>query len=209
VHTRMNFWVIGLCGAALLQAGVAMGQDCGPLENAYGPFDYVNTAHRREKLPVVERHHFNSDVEFLVKGQTGPLAHDLDYTLRAFPNHHRALRSMAMLHVREPSTKARFSIECYFDRAKRMNPKDVDVRLIEAWYLHQSGKLDDALAHYKEAEKLRPGSNAARDYNIGLLYFDLKDYEQARAYAKKAYARKYPLDELRTKLRSVNQWKDG
>jgi hypothetical protein len=69
--------------------------ECGTLANHYGPFDYTNARHYREKLPIVERAHFNRDVESLRRGQTavrpGP---DLHYVLGTFPNHHRALYSM-------------------------------------------------------------------------------------------------------------------
>lgn len=58
----------------------------------YGPFDYNNGEHRRGNLPVVERFHFTSKVQSLRGGNTSSTAGgDLSYTLKSFPNHHRAL----------------------------------------------------------------------------------------------------------------------
>lgn len=59
----------------------------------YGPFDYTSPTDRKH-LGIVEHYHFTSDVEHLRKGASGSIALDLDYTLRAFPNHHRALNAM-------------------------------------------------------------------------------------------------------------------
>src|SRR5882672_10328606 len=64
---------------------------CGALPNAYGPFDYRI---EHDKLAIVEAYHFTSQVELLIRGQSGALGADLDYTLRAAPNHHRALVAM-------------------------------------------------------------------------------------------------------------------
>ena len=78
----------GLAASAVGEAA------CGPLETGgYGPYDYTNPIHFREKLPIVEGAHFDAGVESLrghLKKNAGTLDGDLDYTLRAFPNHHRA-----------------------------------------------------------------------------------------------------------------------
>ena len=68
---------------------------CGVLQNAYGPFDYRDPVSKRDNLPIVESFHFTPDVESLRHGRSGSVLGDLRYTLRAFPNHHRALKSMA------------------------------------------------------------------------------------------------------------------
>lgn len=69
---------------------------CGSLQNAFGPFDYRDPAARAESLQVVERYHFTADVEMLRRGKASAnVLDDLNYTLRAFPNHHRALTEPA------------------------------------------------------------------------------------------------------------------
>ncbi len=54
----------------------------------HGCYDTIN---------VVERSHFTPKVERLIGGERGTLAGDIAYTLNAFPNHRRALRSAAEL----------------------------------------------------------------------------------------------------------------
>ena len=58
-----------------------------------------------------------------------------------------------------------------------------------------------------KADKLMPGdANVA--YNLGLIYVDLKDYENAREYAKRAYDGGFPLPGLRQKLVQAGQWRE-
>lgn len=203
----------GLCaGAVLLFSALparAGETDCGALDNAYGPYDYINAEHHKKFLPVVEAYHFDLKVETLTGGKSGSIMSDLDYTLRAFPNHHRALNAMARYQLKngKPEADSNFrTIECYFDRAKRMNPRDSEVYAINGWYLRQLGDLEGALAQYRESEKLKPAS-INRDYQIGMLLFDMKRYEEARKYAERVYQRNFPDNALRDKLKSVNQWK--
>ena len=97
---------------------------CGSLQNAYGPFDYRND---KDKLGVVEAYHFSTEVASLIKGKSGSLGGDIDYTLRAFPNHPRALMAMVQLGWREKTTKvsgAQYSVECYLHRAIRFRDDD-------------------------------------------------------------------------------------
>ena len=115
-------------GAAHAQHGASA---CGGLANGYGPFDY--RIERNGRLPIVDGAHFTPQVEFLIKGDRGYLGQDLDYTLRASPNHHRALASVANWGVRtkgaQPPTLPR-PVECYFDRAFRFQPDDTVPRLL-------------------------------------------------------------------------------
>lgn len=60
---------------------------CGEIHTGFGPFDYSNPEHRKNRLPSVERHHFSKQVDQLIEGITGPLGVDISFTLRAFPNH--------------------------------------------------------------------------------------------------------------------------
>ena len=52
-------------------ASFAQYEACGSIERkdgGYGPYDYTNTSDFRNKLPVVDLHHFNARVENLVGG---------------------------------------------------------------------------------------------------------------------------------------------
>lgn len=182
---------------------------CGELTNAYGPFDYRKTEFA-PNLYLVESAHFTSDVEKLIKGNAGTLGGDLDYTLRAFPNHPRALSSLARYALRSKTTRVpglKYSFECYFDRAIRFRPDDSAVRMIYGVYLSKLGRNDDALTQLIEAVNLQP-DNGPINYNLGLVYFEKKDYDNARHYADKAASLDFPLQGLKTKLAEVGKSND-
>jgi Flp pilus assembly protein TadD len=182
---------------------------CGSLTKTpggYGPFDYSDPQIRAEKLYVVESYHFTPDVEQLRAGKSSTVAGDLDYTLRAFPNHHRALNSMARLGLAKGNMSgARYSVDCYFDRAIRWRPEDPVVRGIYANYLFKKGDTVGARQQYDEALRLGPNSPEI-SYNAGLFFVAQKDYDRARALAKVAYAGGYPLPGLKNKLQEAGEW---
>ena len=186
--------------------------NCGSLANQYGPFDYQNMEHRRNRLPVVEKYHFDKDVQALKRGQSTPSpGPDLDYVLRAFPNHIPALYLMVQHQVRlekkkKPRSASVLSAECYFERALRFRSDDGYVYLVQGYFFHHRGKLKKSLNVYLQAKKLLPENNLDLPYNLGLLYFDLKDYDNAVIQAKKAIRLGHPLPGLKQKLKSVNSW---
>ncbi|MDF0677803.1 MAG: tetratricopeptide repeat protein [Nitrosomonas sp.] len=148
-------------------------------------------------------------MENLISGSSGYLGGDLNYTLRAWPNHHRALAALVKSSIREKSTHIphmQYPIECYFDRAIRMNAKDVQVRSIYSVFLSHRGRNKEALEQLDVAANLEP-DNATVLYNLGLLYFKQKNYEKASQYAEKAYALDYPLPGLRNKLIQAGKWR--
>jgi Tfp pilus assembly protein PilF len=184
--------------------------NCGDLTadaGGYGPWDYMNAQHRRDKIPIIEKLHFTVDVEQLKKGATGSIGGDLDYVLRHVPNHHRALHSMARLAVQEKTQTLKgthYAVDCYFDRAIRFKPNDGIVKMIHGIYLYKEGRLDDAIERLLEAERLE-NNNAYIKYNLGLLFFEKKDYERARRYADQSYAMGVQLPGLKKKLKGVGK----
>jgi tetratricopeptide (TPR) repeat protein len=181
---------------------------CGSLANAYGPFDYADPEMRRSRLPIVEIAHFNNDVASLKRGLSGTVLDELDYTLRAFPNHHLALDAMARLHEREGTNRirgARYSLECWFERAQRLNPRDGVVRMVFGVHLMRTGKLEDAEKALVEARELNPDSAEAH-YNLGLLYVRRGKYPEARDAAERAYSLGFPLPGLRDQLKAKGHW---
>lgn len=183
-------------------AGASDVPGCGSLANAYGPFDYTDAFSRRERLPIVEHHHFNSDVEALRRGMTGKVLDDLDYTLRAFPNHHRALRSIARYALtggKFPIDSAIPSADCYFQRAVVFQPNDEMTRAIYADYLSRRGDREGAAAQYETALQLAPES-AEINYVAGLFFLSTGDIERAEALAAIAYGKGHPLPGLRDRI---------
>ncbi len=206
--------VVAIAALVLMAPVAALAEDgpmaCGTLANGYGPFDYTNPDDFANKLPIVERHHFDIDTEGLRKGPTSDdPGSDIDYTLRAFPNHHRALYAMARLHLenKRPPNARYLTPECYFVRAKTFRPTDSTVYLIHGIYLEKQGKVDEAVEQYEKVIALQP-SSAEAHYNLGLLYFKRKDYEVARSEAQKAYELGHPLPGLKRMLAQAGQWQE-
>ena len=183
---------------------------CGSIENAYGPYDYTNPDHFKNKLPIVERSHFSPETEQLkgiVNQRLGEaigdrhVAGSIDYTLRAFPNHHRALYAMARYHVqgRQRAMPMRYSAECYFDRAIRFRPDDPSVRVIFGYYNAKTGQIEIAIEQYHKALSLGPESAEAH-YNLGLIYLEQEQYDAAVKHARRSYELGFPLPWLNDKL---------
>ncbi|MEZ5532069.1 MAG: hypothetical protein R3E69_06780 [Steroidobacteraceae bacterium] len=180
---------------------------CGQLQNAYGPFDYRDPVAKRDSLPVVETFHFTPDVESLRHGSTGTVLADLKYTLRAFPNHARALAAIARYALgggRFPVDDSIPSAECYFDRAIAFRPDDEAVRVIYANYLYKSGERDKARGQYEAALRLAPESIEI-NYVAGLYFLEIGDLARARKLAEVAYGGGYPLPGLRKKIAAAEQ----
>jgi tetratricopeptide (TPR) repeat protein len=187
------------------------GNYCGELHGRhYGPFDYLDRFSLKEELNIVEGAHFTPNVENLIKGSTGTIAGDLNYTLHAWPNHHRALTSLARLSIRGKSTKfqgLRYPVECYFDRAIRFNSTDAKVRSIYGGYLSHHGRTKEAIEQLEIAVKLEP-DNVTALYNLGLMYFKQKQYKKANDCAQKAYGFDFPLQGLKNKLIKAGKWQE-
>ena len=181
---------------------------CGELTNAFGPFDYRKQSAYPEQTHLVESAHFTPEVENLVKGNTGQIGGDLDYTLRAFPNHHRALASVAKLALRSKLPKdgaMKYSFNCYFERAMRFTPNDDGVYAVYGTFLYKKGDVAGAIKQFERAVEIKD-DNATANYNLGLIYVQKKQYDVALKYAKKAYALDYPVPGLKNALVAAGKW---
>jgi tetratricopeptide (TPR) repeat protein len=175
-----------------------------------GPFDYTDPA-QSKMLRNVNTNHFNHNVRTLRKGQTSDfISRDLDYALRRFPNHHRALDAMVRLAAKERKERpdgAPENVECYLYRATVFAQEDAVAKTLYGIYLFKRGKRKDALEQFTSAKELRPDDRNIH-YNLGVLYFDEKNYDKAKQHAKRAYELGFPLEGLKKKLQSVGAW-DG
>ena len=208
--------LIATAAVALSLHGTSVGQSqrpmaasprlCGALENAFGPFDYRTVDAQSKHL--IEKEHFTPPVETLRAGRSAPLGGEIDYTLRAIPNHPRALMAMVRLGDRHKSTQphgARYPVECYFDRAVRFAPDDPMVRVLYGDYLAKRGRSSEARQHLTVAEA-NGSDNAQVVYNLGLVYVELKDYEKAVGFAKKAKEMGIQFTGLQQKLQRAGKW---
>lgn len=208
----------------LLFGNTALSQELcgGPLSdnNFQRPLDYTSDFDKyafsegvANKLELVESAHFNLDVETLKSGMQGPLPGDIHYTLKHFPNHYRALNSMANWHLQNPNPKDEdcdctdwlLPAECYFTRALTFTPEDSMIYYIFGLYLHKKKEFERAVTAYGNAEKLGLDS-AEYHYNVGLLMVDMGNFPTARDHARIAYARGVGFPGLRSKLEKAGEW---
>lgn len=204
--------LLGSCllslGTLLASAGAlaqSSASTCGELRIGS---DYRTSS--RQALELVERYHFTPEVEALIRGkQSTILGVDLSYTLGAFPNHHRALMSMMLLGKKLNSPqppRAEYSVECYFLRALRFRPDDTTARMMYASYLSTQTRETEARNELAQVDKVA-GNNAFIYYNMGQIYFDLKDYDKALENAHKAYGLGLTLSGLQDRLTRAGQWR--
>ena len=210
MHNNLNLAFLALLLSAFSVPAFPQVSACGNLENHFGPFDY-RTARPADKN-MVERAHFTPKVETLRRGNTtmSP-AGDISYTLAVFPNHHRALMAMMKLAKREKTDRPResaYSMGCWFVRAERFQPEDQMVKTLHGIYLSETGKKKEAQAKLVEALELgTPSPNI--DYNIGLVFFDLGEFEKSLQSAHRAYAGGFSLPGLRNKLTQAGKWREA
>ncbi|MBC7617506.1 MAG: ABC transporter permease [Candidatus Saccharibacteria bacterium] len=180
---------------------------CGDLHSGG---DYRTSS--RQALNLVENFHFTPEVEALIRGKsTTDIGADLSYTLVAFPNHHRALMSMMLLgkKFKTPQPKgAQFNVECYFLRALRFRPDDTTARMMYASYLSNQARVAEASKELAQVGEVA-GDNAFTFYNMGQIYFDLKNYDKALENAHKAYGLGLTLTGLRERLTRAGYWRDA
>ena len=201
-------WTV--CAAVYAQQLVG---DCGdPFHNmgglGYGPYDYRTATPAQKKL--VEGAHFTPIVESLQGGITGTIGNEIDYTLRAFPNHPRALMAMIRLGQKDRTNKpkgAHYTVECYVERAIEFRPDDVEIRLIRGIYHSMNRQYDAAIADLKSVVEQAPNNSNAH-YNLGLAYFETKQYDLALEEARKAKQLGFPLTGLQHMLASVGKWSE-
>lgn len=201
-----------LLSAAAQAQGPALGSAvCGGFPRAdNGPHDYRTVRDRR--LALVEQFHFTAKVEQLIRGaSSADIGGDLNFTLNAFPNHHRALVAMIRLTERLRRDKpagSTYTVECWLDRAVRFAPDDTVARMIYAEFLHKRGRTADALLQMDRVAAVA-GENPFTHYNAGLILTEMKQYERALIHAHRAYALGFQRPDLRDRLHSAGQWKDA
>lgn len=184
-------------------ADLAELEGCGNVFDApLGPWDY-NDARNSAELRTINSNHFPPYVERLERGKSSVnVLDDLAFTLRYFPNHHRALNSILRYEIEKgipPFSESWLSADCWFQRALQFQPDDGVVWLLYANLRARKNQNEKALEAYEQARVLLDDSPEV-NYNMGLLYVKMAQYDKALAHARKAYAGQYPLQGLRRKL---------
>jgi hypothetical protein len=198
----------------LLAASAAHGQTSEPgctftptQRRGGGPYDYLV----QRGGGSVERRHFTAKVENLQSGEsTSKPGPDIDYTLKKFPNHHRALSAVSRLGAKLQTQHVPgmdYSVNCYFERALMFRPKDVVARMLYAQHLGREKRMTDAQAHLDRVASLAQ-DNPQTHYNAGLIAFELGDMERALKQAHVAYGLGYTATKLRDDLIKAGRWSD-
>lgn len=206
--THGNKAMLGVCvilaWAFPAQARVESGApECGSLDRSAGadsgPYDYRTAPLEKRRVAPPFRDQ-----------QGKARIADLDNVLLLFPNHPQALMAMAELARQERTDHprgSRYSMGCWYDRAVRFAPGDVQVRLAYGYWLAKKGEraaairqLDQVSAEALESEML--------SYNLGLAYCEAGDYDKALRAAQRAYALGHTLPGLRNRLISAGKWRE-
>ncbi len=183
-------------------------EGCGEPHNLYGPFDY-RTAQPNQRY-IVESAHFTKGVETLTKPGTGSYGHDIGYALAVFPNHPRAILTMEMLAAKQksdPPEGADMTVECYYARGMLFSPDDYVFRMLYVNFLIRRNRLEEAHRFLDYVVEQTPESPLTQ-FNAGMLFFDMKDYDKALVQAHRIMAMGMTRPELRDRLKSVGRWKD-
>jgi tetratricopeptide (TPR) repeat protein len=212
-HRRRRNHFVALLAALFVAADGVHAQQpsaagCGPLENAFGPYDY--RTERGHNLYLVESAHFTTTVEALIKGNAGYLGSDLDYTLRAFPNHHRALISTMRYgeKLRSPQPpNLRYSVECYFLRALRFRDDDTTARILYAKFLDQNRRGSEAIDQLTRAAK-QAAENGFTQFNVALVHLEAGRHDHALEHAHEALRLGFERPDVRDKLTALGKWRE-
>ncbi|HNI82119.1 MAG TPA: hypothetical protein PLX21_09355 [Rhodocyclaceae bacterium] len=205
---RVAGWVV----AGMLVASAAMAGEHGTCQPVpaleFGPYDYRVAP--PDKLLRVENYHFDTGVESLTKGKSSAyVGHDLEFTLRYFPNHFRALNAMVKLGLKQKTptpTGTTETVDCWVSRAIQFRPDDGLMYLINGLWLVQRGMKAEAAEQMAKARELQVDS-ANYQYNLGLGLLMVDKPQQALEAAHKAYALGHPLPGLRNKLQRIGAWR--
>ena len=176
------------------------------------PQDYRKaTAHW---LGMVEGAHFDSHYEAYLGGNIlvqGTHKHGeyvtagFDYTLWGLPNQPRALAAVEQLSYRykvaprQKLWRMYLGVECYFMRAVKFYPDDPMPHAIYAYFLARRNRPAEARYELMAADREQSSEVGVNLYQAFALV-ELGDYKAAAGYAKRVYARGYPLPWLRERL---------
>jgi tetratricopeptide (TPR) repeat protein len=177
------------CGAASAQQRLPDAQPCPTDYDFVNAYDYHDPKHQID-IRGYERNHLNADVENLVKGQsTAKPGGDLRFILNVVPNHPRALAALMRLatveHTDTPAESGPYTVRCWLHRATVFSPRDGTTYLMYGVFLAQKDDARGALEQLQRARELLP-NNAEVEYNLGLVNLSLKEYETARAHARRS-----------------------
>jgi tetratricopeptide (TPR) repeat protein len=167
-------------------------------------YSATQTSEGAELLKNVEEFHVGPGLERMQGRNYSGARDDFEFILKFFPNHPRGLALISELcDVRWKNPQCDSSQ--WFERAIARNPNVGQTFVIEGVHLQRLNRVADAITSYKRALALDPTSRNAH-YDIGLAYFDQKQFELANRHAQVAYMLGMPFPGLRDKLTKAGKW---
>lgn len=158
-------------------------------------------------MKVFQKYHLEKAVANLRAGVPSAMMSDLHFVLSRVPNHHEALRLLVSYDRAGGRGRGFPPAACYIEWAAKFAPDDVVALSSAGYFYSRRGETERAIEWYEQALKIDPVA-AEPNYNLGLAYFQTKNYEKSMAHARQAYASGYPLPGLRDKLKSVGAWRE-
>ncbi len=158
-----------------------------------------------QSLRNVEEFHLGPGIAKLKAGQYSQAYDELNFMLAYFPNHPQALTLASEL-CDLKWKNLRCDVEPLFERAIARNPNASQTYLVYGIHLQRANRLPQAIEAYKKSILLYPESGNAH-YNLGLAYFDAKQFDLANQHANLSYALGMRLPGLREKLTRAGKWR--
>jgi Tfp pilus assembly protein PilF len=196
----------------LLACATAAILNCGNLSQAQGQNkanrDFYNPGTGTDEhadWTNAHRFHLQPAFDAMKLGNWTSARDNFEFILRVFPNSPQALNGISELcDVKWKSRQC--DADPWFESAVAVNPSVATTWVIYGIHLQRRKRLSEAIEKFQHALTLQPNNINGR-YNLGLAYFDLKDYVKANEQAQMSYALGAPLPGLRDMLKRVGAWK--
>jgi tetratricopeptide (TPR) repeat protein len=158
----------------------------------------------RQLFDNVHRYHVQPGINDMRPGRYEAALENFEFILRVYPNDPQILNLVSELCVvkwRSPKCDA----DSWFERAVTVNPDIATTYVVYGIHLQRQRRRADAIQMLEKGLKLDPVSMNAH-YNIGLAYFDQRQFALSNEHAQAAYALGAPLPGLRDMLKKAGYW---
>jgi tetratricopeptide (TPR) repeat protein len=165
---------------------------------------YSSNPDDRGLLATTHKFHLGPGIADAQKGNVSGAVSNFEFILNYFPNDPDVLNRLSEVCTKRKVPKC--DMEAWFQKALARNVDAPLTYVVLGIHLQRIGKPDLAVNALRKAVSLQPDSINAH-YNLGLAYFELKDYEQANRHAQVSYALGAQVPGLKDKLVKVGKWK--
>jgi tetratricopeptide (TPR) repeat protein len=194
--------VVTIAITALLSSNTAIAQGDKGNRDYYHP---GTTTDEKADWENAHKFHLGPALAAMKRGDWKVARDNLQFILYVFPNSPQALNSISELCV-DKWKSAHCDADAWFEKAIAVNPDVATTWTLLGIHLQRKKRPSEAIQHFQHALKLNPNDLNAH-YNMGLAYFDLKEYDKANEQAQISYALGAPLPGLRNLLKRSGAWK--